>query len=182
MFRSHKDHHQVVELNEATLTNVSTSPSLHQKNPYLANIAFNIQFYIYIHTHTHLHYSYNNTTYTGNNTPDSIWHYNPIRKYVTYCGVSMPCKNHNIKTHSRDYETIDEAVFSLCQTQESRAMTSHIALPHLLPGNSYKHLDYAGGRKGHHVSSDTTIKVFSRKSDQGFIGVLYGRQPWKIRS
>jgi hypothetical protein len=83
----------------------------------------------------------------------------------------MPCKNCNIETRSRDYATVDEAVFSPCRA-ESR---------------SYKQ---SGEGSRDRVSSDATIKAFSRMSDQGFIGVrcrsyrrvVDGRQPWKVRS
>jgi hypothetical protein len=32
-----------------------------------------------------------------------------------YCGVFTSCKNCNFETRSRDYETVDEAVFSPCR-------------------------------------------------------------------
>jgi hypothetical protein len=57
-------------------------------------------------------------------------------------------------------------------------VTSRIALPRLLPGKSYKHLDNERVGKDHvnasavtsRVSSDATFEAFSRMSDQGFIG------------
>jgi hypothetical protein len=95
-----------------------------------------------------------------------------------YCGAFMPCKNSNIETRSHDYATIDEAVFSPCCAETFRS-SRRIASPRLLPGNSYKHLDDARVGKGHvtasavtsSVSSDETIKAFSRMSDSGFIAV-----------
>jgi hypothetical protein len=62
-----------------------------------------------------------------------------------YCGVFTPCKNRNIETRSRDYATVDEAVFSPSRAElsvTSRA-SRRIASPRLLPGNSYKRLDDA---------------------------------------
>jgi hypothetical protein len=42
-----------------------------------------------------------------------------IRQLVLflYCGVFTPCKNCNIETHSRDYATVNEAVFSPCRAE-----------------------------------------------------------------
>jgi hypothetical protein len=44
--------------------------------------------------------------------------------YIQYCGVFTPCKNCNMETPSRDYATVDEAVFSPCRTEQSRAEPS----------------------------------------------------------
>jgi hypothetical protein len=41
-----------------------------------------------------------------------------------YCGVFTPCKNCNIETRSRDYATVDEAVFSPCRAEPKRAEES----------------------------------------------------------
>jgi hypothetical protein len=38
-----------------------------------------------------------------------------------YCGVFTQYKNYNIQTRSRDYATVDEAVFSPCRTEQCRA-------------------------------------------------------------
>jgi hypothetical protein len=38
-----------------------------------------------------------------------------------YCGVFTPCKNCNIEIRSRDYAIVDEAVFSPCSAEQSRA-------------------------------------------------------------
>jgi hypothetical protein len=49
-----------------------------------------------------------------------------IRTYVTAfwtepwrrcCGAFTPCKNSNLKTRSRNYATVDKAVFSLCHAE-----------------------------------------------------------------
>jgi hypothetical protein len=98
------------------------------------------------------------------------------------CGVFTPYKNCNIETLSRDYATVDEAVFSPCRAEQCRAepsravnkllITSH-RLASLLPGNSYKYFYDARVGKGHvtasavtsRVNSDATIKAFSRMSD-----------------
>jgi hypothetical protein len=135
---------------------------------------------------------------------------------LIYCGVFTPWKNYNFETRSRDYATVDEAVFSPCRAEPCRAepsravneslIASHrLASPRLLPGNSYKHLDNARVGKGHVtasavtslVSSDTTIKAFTRMSDprvyrssqeqlsarsQEFSRVIGSRQPRKIIS
>jgi hypothetical protein len=39
---------------------------------------------------------------------------------LLYCGVFTPCKNCNIETRSRDYATVDEAVFSPYRAERSR--------------------------------------------------------------
>jgi hypothetical protein len=39
-------------------------------------------------------------------------------RLCTYCGVFTPCKNCNIETRSRDYATVDEAVFSPCRAEQ----------------------------------------------------------------
>jgi hypothetical protein len=78
------------------------------------------------------------------------------------CGVFTPCKNFNIETRSRDYAIVHEALFSLC----------------LAESRSYKHLDDSrvGAGSRDRVSSDATIKAFSRMSDQELyefaVGVL----------
>jgi hypothetical protein len=97
-----------------------------------------------------------------------------------YCGVFTPCKNCNIETRSRDYATVDEAAFSPCQAEPSRAelWTSRIASPRLLPGNSYKHFDDAGVGKGHVTASAVTqqLKRFPACQIQGLkefaVGVI----------
>jgi hypothetical protein len=81
-------------------------------------------------------------------TPEQI-HKNKYK----YCGVFTPCKNCNIETRSLDYATVDEAVFSPCRAE------SRIASPHLLPGNSYKHLDDARIGKGYVTASSVTQQL-----------------------
>jgi hypothetical protein len=39
-----------------------------------------------------------------------------------YCSVFTPCNIFNITTRSRDYATVDEAVFSPCRAEPSRAL------------------------------------------------------------
>jgi hypothetical protein len=56
------------------------------------------------------------------------------------CGVFTPCKNCNTERRSRNYATVDEAVFSPCRTELCRAV----------PRDSC--MDDA--RVGDHVSSD----------------------------
>jgi hypothetical protein len=46
---------------------------------------------------------------------------------IKYCGVVTPCKNYNIETRSRDYATVDEAVFSPCLAKQSQPETSRVA-------------------------------------------------------
>jgi hypothetical protein len=41
-----------------------------------------------------------------------------------YCGVFRPCKNCNIESRSRDYATVDEAVFSPYRAELCSAVTS----------------------------------------------------------
>jgi hypothetical protein len=73
----------------------------------------------------------------------------------------------------RKYAIVHEAVFFPCHAKDSRPEASHeritvrVTSPHLvLPGNSYKHLDDAGIRKGHVTALATTqLKAFSRMSD-----------------
>jgi hypothetical protein len=62
----------------------------------------------------------------------------------------------NIETRSRDYATVDEAVFFFRaepSRHESRIASRRIASPCLLPGNSYKHLDDARVGKDHVIAS-----------------------------
>jgi hypothetical protein len=67
-----------------------------------------------------------------------------------YCGVFTPSKNCNIETRSRDYATVDEAVFSPCR-----------AAPH----DSCKRLDGATvGRD--HVTASAVTSHFSTMTQQ----------------
>jgi hypothetical protein len=59
------------------------------------------------------------------------------------CAVFVPCKNCNIETRSRDYATVDEAVFSPCRAEL----------------HSYKHLDTARVGKGHVTVSAVTQQL-----------------------
>jgi hypothetical protein len=72
-----------------------------------------------------------------------------IHTYIS-CGVFTPCKNCNIETRSCDYATADKAMFSPCRAE------LRILLPHLLPGNSYKHLDDARVGMGQVTASAVT--------------------------
>jgi hypothetical protein len=93
-----------------------------------------------------------------------------------------------------DYATVDGAVFSPCQAEQSHD-ESRIASPHLLPGNSYKHLDDTRVGKGHVTTSAVTqqlkcfplvrSRVYRRDWSQfwrSYQWVLNGRQPWKVRN
>jgi hypothetical protein len=62
------------------------------------------------------------------------------------------------ETRSRDYATVDKAVFSPCRAEPSRD-ESRIASPRLLPGNSYKYLDDARVGKGHVTASAVTQQL-----------------------
>jgi hypothetical protein len=70
----------------------------------------------------------------------------------------------NTEARSRDYATVDEAVFSPCLAEPSRVTyrveSPRLASPRLLPGNSYKHLDDARVGKGHVTASAVTSRVF----------------------
>jgi hypothetical protein len=51
---------------------------------------------------------------------------------IKYSGVFTPCKNCNIETRSRDYATVDEAVFSPCRAKESQTELSREWVAHRL--------------------------------------------------
>jgi hypothetical protein len=44
--------------------------------------------------------------------------------HISYCGVFTSCKNRNLETCSRDYATVDEAVFSPCRVELCRVVPS----------------------------------------------------------
>jgi hypothetical protein len=68
-----------------------------------------------------------------------------------------------METRYHDYATVDEAVFSPCWAEQSRAEPrrdeSRIASPRLLPGNSYKNLDDARVGKSHVTASAVTQQL-----------------------
>jgi hypothetical protein len=64
------------------------------------------------------------------------------------CGLFTSCKNCNIETCSRDYATVDEAVFSPSRAEPSRAES-----------RSYKHLDNARVGKDHVTASAVTQQL-----------------------
>jgi hypothetical protein len=73
-------------------------------------------------THTPLDFQEFSTTKNGMIQPASLlfaWVMAKIRERE-YCGVFTPCKNCNIETRSRDYATVDEAVFSPCHAESRR--------------------------------------------------------------
>jgi hypothetical protein len=74
-------------------------------------------------------------------------------KVRTYCGVFTPCKNCNIETRSRDYATVDEAVYSPCRAEQSRVEPSRAE------SRSYKHLDDARVGKGHVTALTVTQQL-----------------------
>jgi hypothetical protein len=49
-----------------------------------------------------------------------------------YCGVFTPRKGCNLETRSRDYATVDKAVFSPCQAEPRSAMPWRVASPRLV--------------------------------------------------
>jgi hypothetical protein len=94
---------------------------------------------------------------------------------ASYCGVFTPWKSCNFEIRSREYATVDEAVFSPCRAEFCPCVAeSHLASPRLLPGNSCKHLDDARMGTGH-VTASAVGKSFFRVSDQGFIGETEAR-------
>jgi hypothetical protein len=44
-----------------------------------------------------------------------------INNLLLYCGVFTPCNNCNIEIRSHNYASVDEAVFSPCRAEPSRA-------------------------------------------------------------
>jgi hypothetical protein len=108
--------------------------------------------------------------------------------FFIYCGVFTPRKNCNIETRSRDYATVNEAVFSPCRAEQSRTKPSRAEpnraepsrgepsqternraenesliashrLTSLLPDNSYKHLDNARVGNGQVAGSAVTQQL-----------------------
>jgi hypothetical protein len=73
-----------------------------------------------------------------------------------YCGVFMPCKNCNLEIRSRDYATVDEAVFSPCRADLCRVVPSR-ASPRLLLSDSCKHLDDARVGRVHVASACSAV-------------------------
>jgi Fe2+ or Zn2+ uptake regulation protein len=71
-----------------------------------------------------------------------------------YCGVFTPCKNCNIETRSRDYATVDEAVFSSCRAEICRVVPSRASpRPAMLVTRRHcKRLNDARVGKGHVTS------------------------------
>jgi hypothetical protein len=96
----------------------------------------------------------------------------PPRILYMYCGVFTPCKNCNIETRSRDYATVDEAVFSPSRAEPSR-VAHRVAWPRLVCCQATAIKTWMTQEWGSQdrVNSDATIKDFSRMSYQGFIGV-----------
>jgi hypothetical protein len=82
----------------------------------------------------------------------------------TYCGVFTPCKNRNLETRSRDYATVDEAVFSPCRAKfcsvvQSRASPHHASHPNpsLVAKLHCKRLDDARVGRGHVTSACSAV-------------------------
>jgi hypothetical protein len=101
-----------------------------------------------------------------------------------YCGVFTPCKNCNIETRSRDYATVEKAVFSPCRAELCCAVTSR-ASPRLVccqptAINTWMIHEWGGvtwpRRQLRHAFQrwcnnwSTVGRSVSRVSDQGFIG------------
>jgi hypothetical protein len=93
-----------------------------------------------------------------------------------YCGVFTPNKDCNFETRSRDYATVNEAVFSPVRAYPRRAAPRR-ASPCLLLTDNCKRLDRAAARRGHVTSAVSAVTsrnsrraVFFRVSDRGFTG------------
>jgi hypothetical protein len=93
-----------------------------------------------------------------------------IESPFSYCGVFSPCKNCNIETQSRDYATIDEAVFSPCLAEQSRAEPNRAAINTWVT-QEWGRVTWPRQHVTSRASSDATIKAFSRMSDQVSITV-----------
>jgi hypothetical protein len=66
--------------------------------------------------------------------------------YLLYCGVFTPYKNRNFETRSRDYVTVDEAMFSPCR-----------AAPRFSLSDNCKRLDRSTVRMGHVTFAGTAV-------------------------
>jgi hypothetical protein len=73
-------------------------------------------------------------------------------------GVFTPCKNCNFGKPSRDYTTVEEAVFSLCRA------APHLASPRLLLSDNFKRLDRATVRRGHVTSALSAVMSHNRNT------------------
>jgi hypothetical protein len=128
---------------------------------------------------------------------------------LPYCGVFTPCKNRNLETRSRDYATVDEAVFSPCRAELCRVVLSRawpriaslrLACCQATAINTWMTQEWGevtwSRQQWRHAfqqwrnSRSTVGRSISRVADQGFLGeteacsrgVLVGRQPWRVRS
>jgi hypothetical protein len=112
--------------------------------------------------------------------------------FCSYCGVFMPCKNCNIETHSHDYATADEAVFSLCQAK-LRRVVHYVASTHIIccQATEWGRVMWQRHAFQQWCNNRSTVgRSISHVSDQGFIGetearswvVLGSRQLRKVRS
>jgi hypothetical protein len=84
-----------------------------------------------------------------------------------YCGVFTPCKNCNIETISRNYATVDEAVFSPCRAVTSRASPC-LVFSQAAAINTW--MTQGWGRVTWPRQQWRNNLSVSRVSDQGFIG------------
>jgi hypothetical protein len=79
------------------------------------------------------------------------------------CDVFTPCKNCNLETRSRNYATLDEAVFSPCRAELCRVVPSRDpprrATPRMWLSDSCKHLDDARVGMGNVTASAMTSCV-----------------------
>jgi hypothetical protein len=114
-----------------------------------------------------------------------------MERYITDCGVFTPCKNCNIEIRSRDYATVDEAVFPPCRAELCRTVTSR-ASPRLSRCqakalNTWTTQEWGGATwPRDHVSSDVTRFNSDATIEAPLEGarsrvILGGRQPWKVR-
>jgi hypothetical protein len=83
--------------------------------------------------------------------------------FAIYCGVFTPCKNCNFETSSRDYATVDVALFSPCWAELCRAVPSR-ASPRLLLSDNCKRLDRATVRRGHVTSAGSAVTSHTRNA------------------
>jgi hypothetical protein len=95
--------------------------------------------YLYIYVHIRLSSLLLYELYTGFTEWTLVVSVSPLVfilalfEWIWYCGVFTPCKNCNIETRSRDYVTVDEAVFSACRAEPNRERVAHrVASPRLV--------------------------------------------------
>jgi hypothetical protein len=78
------------------------------------------------------------------------------------CGVFTPCKNRNLETRSRDYATVEEALFYACWVELCRVVPNRASL---VARQQYKHLDDAKLGRGY-VTASAVTSYFSTVTQQ----------------